>query len=250
MARRIKITIETGPSLVVVQDYETATGQIYQMKAGGFGEYTMAQYANVDLTNAAAMIALIHSDGTTFQAVAIESIESVTINGVAATITNLSLVRDAVSPYFFNVGNGGYAFTTIVELTPTLLTTGFSAGGIELLPALGAHKYAKFEMDFVNLGDGSEAFASGNVFEIKSNTSTLATVTELLITTAGPTELSILQVVPAQLQGVNGRYQTIFPNTAIILKTISNTNYTISNVANGSRVFVVIRYNIFDSTAY
>lgn len=250
MARRIKITIETGPSLVVVQDYETATGQIYQMKAGGFGEYTMSQYANVDLTNAAAMIALIHSDGTTFQAVAIESIESVTINGVAATITNLSLVRDAVSPYFFSVGNGGYAFTTIVELTPTLLTTGFSTGGIQLLPALGAHKYPKFEMDFVNLGDGSEAFAGGNVFEIKSSTSILARVTDLLAKTAGPTEFSVLQVVPAQLQSAAAHFQGIFPNTALMLKTVSNVNFTISNVANGSRVFVVIRYNIFDSTEY
>ncbi len=143
MARRIKITITTASNLVVVQDYETVTGQIYQMKAGGFGEYTMAQYANVDLTNAAAMIALIHSDGTTFQAVAIESIESVTINGVAATITNLSLVRDAVSPYFFNVGGGGeFAFYTEVTLTSAILLNQLGpAPGYMFMPAIAGHYY-------------------------------------------------------------------------------------------------------------
>ena len=138
----------------------------------------------------------------------------------------------------------------IVELTPTLLTTGFSTGGIQLLPALGSHKYPKFEMDYVNLGDGSEAFGAGNVFEIKSSTSVLARVTELLVKTAGPTEFSVLQVVPTQLQGPAARFQGIFPNTAIMLNTASNVDFTISNVANGSRVYVVIRYNIFESTAF
>ena len=142
MARRIKITIETGPSLVVVQDYETATGQIYQMKAGGFGEYTMAQYANVHLTNSEAMIALIHSDGTTFQAVAIESIESVTINGVATTITNLSLVRDAVAPYFFSVGSGEFAFYTEVTLTSAILLNQFAPPpGYMFMPGVAGHYY-------------------------------------------------------------------------------------------------------------
>jgi len=138
----------------------------------------------------------------------------------------------------------------IVELTPTDLTTQFSIAGIELLPALGAHKYPAFEIDFVNLGDGSEAFAGGNVLEVKVGTSILARVTELLLTTAGPTEFSVLQVHPTQLQGANARYQGLAPNTALMLNTVSNTNFTISNVANGSRVFAVIKYDIFDSTDY
>ncbi len=148
MARRTKITIETASNLVVVQDYETATGQIYQMKAGGFGEYTMAQYANVDLTNSESMIALIHSDGTTFQAVAIESIESVTINGVDATITNLSLVRDAVAPYFFNVGRGGYAFYKEITITSAELLNNLNWGGganpFIVLPAITNGYYPRW----------------------------------------------------------------------------------------------------------
>jgi len=251
MARKIKITITTASNLVSVQDYDTAsTSVIYNRIDGGFGEYVMSVSGDTDLSESQAQITLIHNSGAKFGFASFTDFESITINGVSATITDLESVRAVLAPYFFNSGVGGYTFMKVVELTPTLLTTAFSTGGIELLPALGSHLYPKFSMDFVNLGDGSEAFAGGNVFEVRSSTQILARFDTTLITTAGPTELSVLSVVPAQLQGTNGRYQNITPNTELMLKTISNTNFTISNVANGSRVFVVIRYSIFNSTAY
>ncbi len=191
MARRIKITITTASNLVVVQDYETATGQIYKMKSGGFGEYTMAQYANVDLTDSESMIALIHSDGTTFQAVAIESIESVTINGVAATITDLELVREVVAPYFFNVGRGGYAFYKEITITSAMLLADLAiaylpsnGGGIEIFPAV-ANTYYDWKIDHeLHFGTVAYNVASQSGFYSQAIGSGTFTILASLPTTA------------------------------------------------------------------
>ena len=204
----------------------------------------MVQSGNTDLTEDTSMITIVTKSGERFGSAKFADFQSITINGVAATITDLNDVRAVLAPFFFSVGNGGFAFSTIVELTPTLLTTQFSIAGIQLLPAFGSGLYPEFEIDFVNMGNGSEAFAGGNVFEVKSNTSVLARFDTTFLTTAGPTPLAVLQVKPSQLQGVNARYQNVFPNTAIMLNTVGSANYTISNVANGSRVFAQIKYNV------
>lgn len=250
MARKIRIVINTASNYVSVEDCDTVTTTIYKMLNCGFGEFTMEQSGNSDLSESSARITLVHDSGVRFGQCAFTDFQSINVNGSAATITDLETVRAVLAPYFFSVGNGGFAFTTIVELTPTLLTTAFSTGGIQLLPALGAHLYPKFEMDFVNLGDGSEAFGGGNVFEVKVGTQITCRLDATLCTIAGPTEVAFLQVRPNQLQGVNGRFQYLTPNTALMLNTIGNANFTISNVANGSRVFVVVRYNIFNSQVY
>lgn len=102
----------------------------------------MEQSGNVDLTNAAAAITFVHRDGARFGAAKITDIESVTINGVAATITNLSLVRDAVAPYFFSFGGGEFAFYTEVTLTSAILTGQLGpAPGYMFMPAVAGHYY-------------------------------------------------------------------------------------------------------------
>ena len=191
MARRIKITITTASNLVVVQDYETVTGQIYQMKAGGFGEYTMAQYANVDLTNSEAMIAFIHSDGTTFQAVAIESIESITINGVAASIADLEEVRAVLAPYFFSVGGGGYSFYKEITITSAMLKADLAiahlpsnGGGIEIFPAV-ANTYYDWKIDHeLHFGTLAYTVASQSGFYSQVTGSGTFTILASLPTTA------------------------------------------------------------------
>ena len=244
MARKIKITIATSSNSCSVQDYDDVSEVIYNRIDGGMGEYHWQVVEGTDLTKVATKVAFVHNSGAKFGEVKIADIESVTINGVAATITNLSLVRDAVAPYFFSVGVGGYTFMKVVELTPTLLTTAFSTVGIELLPASGANTYYQWEMDLVNAGNGSEAFAGGNVFEIKSSTQVLARVDTTLITAAGPVAMTAASVRSSQLQGANGRFQPIATNISLVLNTIGLANFTISNVANGSRVYAEIRYNI------
>ena len=222
MARRTKITIETGSSLVVVQDYETATGQIYQMKAGGFGEYTMAQYANVDLTNASAMIALIHSDGTTFQAVAIESIESVTINGVAATITDLELVREVVAPYFFNVGSSSFPFYKEVLLGPAELATVGSE--IELLPAVAGHYY-KWSMDWEFKYGTAMYSLSGNALVIKEGTAVVVGINGSAIVFGAD---RITHNIVPESQGSNYRVPN-YVGVAVSLATSSGANATLGD---------------------
>lgn len=163
MARKLKITITTASNLVVVQDYDTATGEIFQIISSGMGEYTMQQTVNVDLTNAAAMVTFIPRDGLPFGAVKATDIESVTINGVAATITNLSLVRDAVSPYFFKIGSGGYQFYKEITITSAMLKADLAiaalpsnGGGIEIFPAV-ANTYYDWKIDH-ELHYGSVAY--------------------------------------------------------------------------------------------
>ena len=243
MARRTKITIETGPSLVVVQDYETATGQIYQMKAGGFGEYTMAQYANVDLTNAAAMIALIHSDGTTFQAVAIESIESVTINGVAATITNLSLVRDAVSPYFFSLGGGGYSFYKELTLTSAILLNQIAAPGYEILPAVAGHYYEwSIDWEYTYGGVAYSTAMSAPTFYSYNGVSTFQSLA--VISNTALTVVANRVCAGIHPQMISTAHNTFGVGEAIVLKLANNQNATLGN---GS-VLLRIRYNLIKFT--
>ncbi len=244
MARRTKITITTASNLVVVQDYETVTGQIYQMKAGGFGEYTMAQYANVDLTNSESMIALIHSDGTTFQAVAIESIESVTINGVDATITNLSLVRDAVAPYFFNVGGGGFAFYTEINISSSQIlnnfATGGNSGGFELLPAI-AGCYYDFVADWeYTRGTVSYSTAASaiqfNYYNAGLNTSTsLAVISGLNLSFSGN---RCCPNIRPQMQST--AFNSFNIGDSLCIKLANNINPTLGN----GTVKIKLRYNI------
>lgn len=242
MARRIKITITTASNLVVVQDYETATGQIYKMKAGGFGEYTMAQYANVDLTNSESMIALIHSDGTTFQAVAIESIESVTINGVAATITNLSLVRDAVAPYFFSLGGGGYSFYKELTLTSAILLNQIAAPGYEILPAVAGHYY-DFSIDWeytygttqYTTGPSTPAFYSYNGSTFQS----LAILSNTALTFAGNRVCAGIHP-----QMISTAHNTFGAGESIVMKLANNQNAA----AGDGSVLLKIKYNLIKVT--
>lgn len=141
MARKLKITVTSASNLVVMQDYDSTTLEIYKILNCGTGEFTLEQSGSVDLTASGAMLTFVHKSGTRFGAVKITDVESVTINGVAATITNLSLVRDAVAPYFFNIGSGEFAFYTEVTLTSAILLNDIAAPGYIILPAVADHYY-------------------------------------------------------------------------------------------------------------
>lgn len=173
MARKLKITVTTASNLVVVQDYDSTSLEIYNIKSGGMGEYTMEQSGNVDLTNAAAAITFVHRDGARFGAAKITDIESVTINGVAATITNLSLVRDAVAPYFFN--SGGRGFTYMKEILLTSVELAAIGDGIELLPGVAGHYY-KWEVDFEFKYVAPTYNLSGNALVLKVGTAVVVGV--------------------------------------------------------------------------
>lgn len=125
------------------------------------GEFTMEQSGHTDLTNAAAKVTFVHRDGARFGEALIGDIESVTINGVAATITNLSLVRDAVAPYFFSLGGGGeFTYYTEVTLTPTILLNQIASPGYIILPAVaGAYYDFKINWEYTR---GTTSYSTGS----------------------------------------------------------------------------------------
>lgn len=118
------------------------TGEIKRIKSGGTGEYTMDQSGNVDLSEDTAMIALVHNSGVRFGSAAFTDFESITINGAAATISDLETVRAVLAPYFFNSGSGEFKFYTEVTLTSAILTGQLGpAPGYMFMPAVAGHYY-------------------------------------------------------------------------------------------------------------
>ena len=239
MARKVALQVYAVKNYCIVTDYDDVSLVVHNSFCTGMGEFLMDFPDSIGIR-----LGLTEKSTNRRIEFTFDEISLCQINAVDTGATDIYEVRDALAPYFFSVGNGGYTFSTIVELTPTQLTTEFSIAGIELLPALGAGLYPDFEMDLVNRGDGTEAYDEGNVMEVKIGTLVLARITEVVLTTAGPTALAVPCVRPSQLQGVNARFQAIEPNQPLMLNTISNLDFTLANVANGSRVYAEIRYNI------
>jgi hypothetical protein len=146
MARKIKITIATSSNSCSLQDYDDVSEVINNRIDGGMGEYHWQVVEGTDLTKVATKVAFVHNSGAKFGEVKIADIESVTINGVAATITNLSLVRDAVAPYFFSFGGGGFQFYKEVNFTNSQLLNeldwGLGATPLVVLPAIADSYYS------------------------------------------------------------------------------------------------------------
>lgn len=222
MARKLKITITSASNLCVLQDYDSSTLEIYNIKSGGMGEYTMEQSGNVDLTNAAAAITFVHRDGTRFGAAKITDIESVTINGVAATITNLSLVRDAVSSYFFSLGSGTFPFYKEVLLGPAELATVGSE--IELLPAVADHYY-KWSMDWEFKYGTTTYNLSSNALVIKEGTAVVVGINGSAI--VNTVDRITHNIVP-ESQTTNYRVPTNV-GVAVSLDTSSGANATLGD---------------------
>lgn len=140
MARKITVLINTSTNLVSVQDYDSATGTIFNRIDGGFGEYVMKVTGDVDLGEDAATIALMHSSGQVFGEIQFTDIATVTINGVVVVIGDMTSFQGAVAPYFFNSGGSGYAFYKEMTLTSAMLLNDLDwdagADPIVLLPAI------------------------------------------------------------------------------------------------------------------
>lgn len=183
MARKLKITVTTALNLVVVQDYNNATGEIYQIKNGGFGEYTMEQSGNVDLTEDSARITLVPKVGEPFGSARFADFESITINGAAASISDLETVRAVLAPYFFNSGGGGYSFYKEVTITAAQLKSDLAfvapLGGIELLPAV-ANTYYNFRCNH-ELHFGTIPFGVSSAPTIYSHVVGAASPTSLVV---------------------------------------------------------------------
>ena len=143
MARKIKITITTASNLVVVQDYDSTSLEIYQMLNCGFGEFTMQQSGSIDLSEDSARIAFVHANGTRFGDAAFSDFQAIIINGATAGISDLETVRAVLAPYFFSLGGGGeFAFYTEVTLTPAILLNQFAPPpGYMFMPAVAGHYY-------------------------------------------------------------------------------------------------------------
>lgn len=242
MARKLKITVTTASNLVVVQDYDSTSLEIYNIKSGGMGEYTMEQTGNVDLTNAAAAITFVHRDGARFGAAKITDIESVTINGVAATITNLSLVRDALAPYFFSVGGSGFAFYKEITLTSAILKNNIATTGYEILPAVAGHYY-DFSIDWeytygttqYTTGPSTPAFYSYNGSTFQS----LAILSNTALTFAGNRVCAGIHP-----QMISTAHNTFGAGESIVMKLANNQNAA----AGDGSVLLKIKYNLIKVT--
>lgn len=159
MARKIRIVINTASNYVSVEDYDTVTTTIYQMLNCGFGEFTMEQSGNSDLSESAARITLVHNSGVRFGQCAFTDFQSINVNGSAATITDLETVRAALAPYFFNSGSGEFAFYTEVTLTSAILTGQIAAPGYKFMPAVAGHYY-DFKIDW-EYTRGTTSYSTG-----------------------------------------------------------------------------------------
>lgn len=243
MARQVKIDITTALNLVVVQDYDSAT-QINQMLNAGIGEFAMQQTGHTDLTNTAAALTFIHQYGTVFGSINIADVESVNINGNAATITNLEDLRDAVAPYFFNVGGGGFAFYTEINISSSQIlnnfATGGNTGGFEILPAIAGCYYdfvADWEYTRGTISYSTAASAiQFNYYNAGSNTSTsLAVISGLNLSFGGN---RCCPNIRPQMQST--AFNSFYIGDSLCIKLANNNNPTLGD----GTVKIKLRYNI------